>query len=138
MLASRTVRNCVQRGISQARSISSGENSISSFLSTATVQRQNGEKERRLFTDKEYGRRLADLRFVNISVLVRYVAIIITRRTMREKDISACVFTSMHNTAYFSNFVYCSFGRPYGLVVTMEEDPCSLSALIDGGQPWRR
>ena len=71
MLASRTVRNCVKQGISQARSISSGENSISSFLSTATVQRQNGEKERRLFTDKEYGRRLADLRFVNMSVLVR-------------------------------------------------------------------
>merc|ERR1712106_578416 len=121
MLATRILRSWAQLGESQARSISGGENSISSFLSTTTVQRQNGEKERRLFTDKEYGRRLADL-----------------RRTMREKDISACVFTSMHNTAYFSNFVYCSFGRPYGLVVTMEEDPCSLSALIDGGQPWRR
>ena len=35
---------------------------------------------------------------------------------MGELDISACLFTSMHNTAYFSNFVYCSFGRPYGLV----------------------
>ena len=57
---------------------------------------------------------------------------------MAEKGISACIFTSMHNTAYFSNFVYCSFGRPYGLVVTMDEEPCSLSALIDGGQPWRR
>ena len=57
---------------------------------------------------------------------------------MVEKDISACIFTSMHNTAYFSNFVYYSFGRPYGLVVTMDEEPCSLSALIDGGQPWRR
>merc|ERR1719495_769560 len=104
-----------------ARSYSSGEKSISSFLATKTVQRQNGEKEKRLFTDKEYQRRLASL-----------------RKTMAEKNISACVFTSMHNTAYFSNFVYCSFGRPYGVVVTMDNEPCSLSALIDGGQPWRR
>jgi len=57
---------------------------------------------------------------------------------MTEKNISACIFTSMHTTAYFSNFVYCSFGRPYGVVVTMDDEPCSLSALIDGGQPWRR
>lgn len=35
---------------------------------------------------------------------------------MGELDVSACLFTSMHNTCYFSNFVYCSFGRPYGLV----------------------
>jgi len=104
-----------------ARSYSSGETSISSFLATKTVQRQNGEKEKRLFTDKEYQRRLTSL-----------------RKTMAEKNISACVFTSMHNTAYFSNFVYCSFGRPYGVVVTMDNEPCSLSALIDGGQPWRR
>ena len=39
---------------------------------------------------------------------------------MSELEVEACVFTSMHNTAYFSNFVYCSFGRPYGLVVGKE------------------
>ena len=66
MLASKTLRNCFKLGISQARSVSGGENSISSFLATKTVQRQNGEKEKRLFTDKEYERRLASLRFVNI------------------------------------------------------------------------
>ena len=44
----------------------------------------------------------------------------------------------MHNVAYYSNFVYCAFGRPYGLVVGLEGAPVTLSALIDGGQPWRR
>jgi creatinase len=24
----------------------------------------------------------------------------------------------MHNIAYYSGFLYCAFGRPYGLVVT--------------------
>ena len=38
------------------------------------------------------------------------------RKSMEDLDVAACLFTSMHNTAYFSNFVYCSFGRPYGLV----------------------
>ena len=38
------------------------------------------------------------------------------RKSMGELDVSACLFTSIHNTCYFSNFVYCSFGRPYGLV----------------------
>ena len=46
-----------------ARGFSSGETSISSFLATKTVQRQNGGKEKRLFTDQEYQRRLASLRF---------------------------------------------------------------------------
>ena len=57
---------------------------------------------------------------------------------MREKNLKCCVFTSYHNVAYFSNFVYCAFGRPYGLVVPLEGDPSTISALIDGGQPWRR
>ncbi|MFZ8880396.1 MAG: aminopeptidase P family N-terminal domain-containing protein, partial [Paracoccaceae bacterium] len=36
------------------------------------------------------------------------------RATMREQGIDACAFTSMHNIAYYSGFLYCSFGRPYG------------------------
>ena len=60
------------------------------------------------------------------------------RKIMREKNLSSCVFTSIHNVAYYSNFVYCAFGRPYGLVVPLEGEPTTVSALIDGGQPWRR
>ena len=43
----------------------------------------------------------------------------------------------MHNIAYYSGFLYCSFGRPYGLVVTAAES-VTISAGIDAGQPWRR
>jgi len=57
---------------------------------------------------------------------------------MQEKGLKSCIFTSYHNVAYFSNFVYCAFGRPYGLVVPLDGEPCTISALIDGGQPWRR
>jgi len=47
------------------------------------------------------------------------------------------VFTSIHNINYYSDFLYCSFGRPFALVVTAEE-VVSISANIDAGQPWRR
>jgi len=47
------------------------------------------------------------------------------------------VFTSMHNIAYYSGFLYCAFGRPYGLIVTADQD-VTISAGIDAGQPWRR
>ncbi|MDC0435178.1 hypothetical protein OAM69_06005, partial [bacterium] len=36
---------------------------------------------------------------------------------MVENDVSATVLTSMHNVAYYSGFLYCSFGRPYACVV---------------------
>ena len=72
------------------------------------------------FADDEYQNRLADLR--DLMVI---------------QGVDACVFTSMHNIAYFSGFLYCSFGRPYGLVVTASES-VTISAGIDAGQPWRR
>ena len=59
------------------------------------------------------------------------------RARMAEAGVEACVFTSMHNIAYYSGFLYCSFGRPYGLVVT-ETESVTISAGIDAGQPWRR
>jgi creatinase len=59
------------------------------------------------------------------------------RRIMAEAGVDACVFTSMHNIAYYSGFLYCSFGRPYGLVVTASES-VTISAGIDAAQPWRR
>ena len=43
----------------------------------------------------------------------------------------------MHNVAYYSGFLYCAFGRPYGLVVT-PTDSVTISAGIDAAQPWRR
>ncbi|MCT4556958.1 MAG: aminopeptidase P family protein [Pelagimonas sp.] len=59
------------------------------------------------------------------------------RAQMQAQGIHACVLTSMHNIAYYSGFLYCSFGRPYGLVVTQSEN-VTISAGIDAAQPWRR
>ena len=83
-------------------------------------QRPNGEKAPLPFSAAEYERRLATLRAI-----------------MAKRDIPAVLLTSMHNIAYYSGFLYCSFGRPYGCVVT--QDRCTtISANIDAGQPWRR
>ncbi|MCH9704923.1 MAG: aminopeptidase P family protein [Proteobacteria bacterium] len=59
------------------------------------------------------------------------------RHLMAEEGVDGVIFTSVHNINYYSDFLYCSFGRPYGLVVT-EKKVVSLSANIDGGQPYRR
>src|SRR5262249_15566414 len=51
--------------------------------------------------------------------------------------VGAALLTSYHNICYYSGFLYCCFGRKYGLII----DPRSattVSAAIDGGQPWRR
>ncbi len=80
----------------------------------------NGEKATLPFSNAEYERRLTGL-----------------RQTMATRDIPAVLLTSMHGIAYYSGFLYCSFGRPYGCVVT--QDRCvTISANIDAGQPWRR
>ena len=81
---------------------------------------RNGEKAKPTFSAAEMNRRLAAL-----------------RAQMAARGIDVCLFTSHHNIAYFSDFLYCSFGRPYGLVVT-HEDQTTISANIDAGQPWRR
>ena len=59
------------------------------------------------------------------------------RNYMKDSDIQACVFTSIHNINYFADFVYCAFGRPYGLIVTCDRIT-TLTANIDGGQPYRQ
>jgi creatinase len=59
------------------------------------------------------------------------------RSRMDAEGAEACVFTSMHNIAYYSGFLYCAFGRPYALVVTPTES-VTISAGIDAAQPWRR
>ncbi|MXQ06302.1 M24 family metallopeptidase [Alphaproteobacteria bacterium GH1-50] len=81
---------------------------------------ENGDKAPLPFAQSEYDDRLAKLRAV-----------------MARRDIPAVLMTSMHNIAYYSGFLYCSFGRPYGCVIT--QDRCTtVSANIDAGQPWRR
>ncbi|GHC52496.1 M24 family metallopeptidase [Neogemmobacter tilapiae] len=80
----------------------------------------NGEKAALPFAAEEYEDRLAGLRDI-----------------LEMHSLDAIVLTSMHNVAYYSGFLYCSFGRPYACVVTPTE--CvTVSAGIDAGQPWRR
>jgi len=56
---------------------------------------------------------------------------------MQEAGVEVALFTSMQCIAYYSGFLYCSFGRTYGLVVT-QDTSVTISAGIDAGQPWRR
>ncbi len=80
----------------------------------------NGQKAPLPFEDAEYEARLKGL-----------------RARMHDMGCEAAVFTSMHNIAYYSGFLYCAFGRLYALVVT-PTDCVTISAGIDAGQPWRR
>jgi creatinase len=80
----------------------------------------NGPPATLPFERAEYERRLAGLRAI-----------------MARARCDAVVLTSMHNVAYYSGFLYCSFGRPYALVVT-EAKAVVIAALIDAGQPRRR
>ncbi len=80
----------------------------------------NGEKVVPTFSTAEMTRRLNSI-----------------RSHMASKDIDAALFTSYHNICYYSDFMYCYFGRRYGLVVDHNKST-SISAGIDGGQPWRR
>jgi creatinase len=80
----------------------------------------NGPKVLPTFTAAEMERRLAAI-----------------RAAMAERGIDAALFTSYHNINYYADFLYCQFGRRYGLVVTHEAST-SISAGIDGGQPARR
>ncbi|MBB4124391.1 aminopeptidase P family protein [Martelella radicis] len=81
---------------------------------------RNGEKAALPFSKGEYDRRVGLL-----------------RQMMARRGIDAVLFTSMHNIAYYSGFLYCSFGRSFGCVVT-QESLVTISANIDAGQPWRR
>ena len=81
---------------------------------------QNGRKQAPIFSAAEMENRLSKL-----------------RTQMASANIDAVIFTSIHNINYYNHFVYCAFGRPYGLVVTQDKLK-SITANIDGGQPWRR
>ena len=81
---------------------------------------KNGRKIKLPFSDQEYKNRLNKI-----------------RETMSKKKVDMVILTSMHNIAYYTGFIYCSFGRPYGCVIT-EKKIVTISANIDASQPWRR
>jgi creatinase len=85
-----------------------------------TLTIENGRKAEPTFSATEMARRIERM-----------------RAHMARENIDAALFTSTHNINYFADFVYCSFGRPYGLVVTQDRST-TISANIDGGQPWRQ
>ena len=80
---------------------------------------ENGTKSKLPFSNKEYQKRLKKLRDV-----------------MNSNNLDMIILTSMHNVAYYTGFIYCSFGRSYGCVIT-EKKIVTISANIDAGQPWR-
>ncbi len=80
----------------------------------------NGPKMRPTFSREEMSRRLDLL-----------------RSTMRKEDLDAVVLTSIQNINYFGDYLYCSFGRSYALVIT-EKDSTLITPNIDGGQGYRR
>ena len=86
----------------------------------ALLELPNGQKVTPMFSAKEMDRRLAALRVL-----------------MLREDLDAMLFTSYQNINYYADFLYCHFGRFYGLVVTHDEQT-SISANIDYGQPYRR
>ena len=83
-------------------------------------QFKNGEKVKLPFTNQEYESRLTGLRSI-----------------IDQQGLDFVVCTSMQSIGYYSGFLYCSFGRPYGLVVS-KENSVLISAALDSGQPGRR
>ena len=81
---------------------------------------ENGERAPHTFSGDEYDGRLSRLR----NLLV-------------EQNLDSVIFTSYHNINYYSDFLFCHFGRFYAFVVTHDKATL-VSANIDGGQPWRR
>ena len=80
---------------------------------------KNGSKSKLPFSKKEYEKRLSKARTV-----------------MSKNNLDMIILTSMHNIAYHTGFIYCSFGRPYGCIIT-EKKIFTISANIDASQPWR-
>jgi creatinase len=80
----------------------------------------NGQKVHPTFSVQEMERRVTAL-----------------RKDMADSGVDAVLFTSYHNINYYSDFLFTSFGRNYGLVVT-QDTHTTISANIDAGQPWRR
>ena len=80
----------------------------------------NGDKAAGTFSKREFSSRHAAI-----------------RAYMSTQKIDAVLFSSYHNICYYADFLYCYFGRNYALVID-HDNVTSVSAGIDGGQPWRR
>jgi creatinase len=80
----------------------------------------NGEKAVSTFSGAEMTRRLTAV-----------------RGHMARAGIDAVLFTSYHCINSYADFLFCYFGRRYGFRVD-HTIATSISAGIDGGQPWRR
>ena len=80
----------------------------------------NGEKPKPTFSANEMQRRIDTL-----------------RELMSTLTIDTVLMTSIHNINYYSDFLYCAFGRKYGLVINHTQQT-TVTANIDGGQPYRR
>ncbi|CAM5302423.1 creatinase [Aquamicrobium terrae] len=80
----------------------------------------NGDKSFSPFSDAEMARRQNDV-----------------RGWMAKNNVDAALFTSYHCINYYSGWLYCYFGRKYGMVID-HDNATTISAGIDGGQPWRR
>ena len=66
------------------------------------IQIKNGEKVKPTFSAQEYQNRQQKL-----------------KAYMAKSDIDSVLFTSYHNINYYADFLYCSFGRFYGLVIDL-------------------
>lgn len=83
------------------------------------MERYNGDKEFSPFSDSEMARRQNEL-----------------RDWMAKNDVDVSLFTSHHCINYYSGWLYCHFGRKYGMVID-QRNATTISAGVDGGQPFR-
>ena len=81
---------------------------------------RGGDKVYRPFSDAEMRRRQDAL-----------------RNWMAAHDVDAALFTSYHCINYYSGWLYCGFGRRFGMVITADA-ATTISTGTDGGQAWRR
>jgi creatinase len=80
----------------------------------------NGPKRWSPFSEAEMARRQNDL-----------------RGHLAKAGIDVAILTSYHGVCYYSGFLYCYFGRKYACVIDAQSTT-TVTAAIDGGQPWRR
>ncbi len=86
----------------------------------STIQIPNGKPVNPTFSQQEMQGRVDRLRLL-----------------MSDLQIDSVLMSSIHNINYYGDFLYCTFGRKYGLVIT-HDNQTSVTANIDGGQPYRR
>ncbi|MFC4299265.1 M24 family metallopeptidase [Castellaniella hirudinis] len=87
---------------------------------TRLLQISNGPHVKPTFSDAEMQRRVDAV-----------------RKHMADSDIDGALFSSYHNINYYADFLFCHFGRFYGLALTQDKHT-TISANIDAGQPARR